>query len=94
MRGLRSTVALLVVLIGLGAYIYFATWKRPENADTGKKNEKVFTVQSDKIEEIKVALASGETTTVKKDGGAWKVTCLNTMPSRRARCCQVVIMRG
>jgi hypothetical protein len=74
MRGLRSTIVLLVVLVGLGAYIYFVTWKRPENADTGKKNEKVFGVQSDKIEEVKVALINGETTTVKKEGGAWKVT--------------------
>ena len=28
MRGLRSTIALLVVLVGLGAYIYFVTWKQ------------------------------------------------------------------
>ncbi len=74
MRGLRSTIALVVVLAGLGAYIYFVTWKRPEGADAGKKNEKVFAVASDKIDEIKIASASGDTTTVKKDGAAWKVT--------------------
>jgi hypothetical protein len=74
MRGVRSTIALLAVLIGLGAYIYFVTWKQPENAAAGKKNEKVFSVQSDKIDEVKVALMNGDTTTVKKDGGAWKMT--------------------
>jgi uncharacterized protein DUF4340 len=74
MRGLRSIIALVVVLAGLGAYIYFVTWKQPEGgADASKKNEKVFAVQSDKIEEIKVASAGGETTTVKKDGASWKV---------------------
>ena len=30
MRGLRSTIALIVVLAGLGGYIYFVTWKIPE----------------------------------------------------------------
>ena len=33
MRGLRSTLVLLVVLVGLGGYIYFVTWKQP--ADSG-----------------------------------------------------------
>lgn len=74
MRGLRSTIALTVVLAGLGAYIYFVTWKQPAaGADSGKKNEKVFTVTSDKIDEIKVSSASGETTTAKKESGTWKL---------------------
>ena len=74
MRGLWSTLASVVVLAGLGAYIYFVTWKTPE-ADTGKKQEKVFAgLQSDKIDEIKVSLAAGETTTLKKDAGTWQVT--------------------
>src|SRR5262245_47514019 len=73
MRGLKSTLALIVVLAGLGAYIYFVTWKQP--ADTGSKNEKVFAgVESDKIDEIKVNAASGETTTLKKESGAWQLT--------------------
>ena len=37
MRGLRSTIALVVVLIGLGAYIYFVTWKRPEGGTSAAK---------------------------------------------------------
>ena len=41
MRGLRSTLALVVVLIGLGGYIYFVTSKKSDT-DTGKKQEKVF----------------------------------------------------
>ena len=40
MRGLRSTIALIVVLGGLGAYIYFVTWKKP--AEPASKQEKVF----------------------------------------------------
>ena len=75
MRGLRSTIALIVVLAGLGAYIYFVTWKQPEGGDNNaKKNEKVFTVESDKIDEMKITSAGGDATTLKKEGGSWKVT--------------------
>ena len=74
MKGLRSTIALAVVLAGLGAYIYFVTWKTPEGGDTGKKNEKVFAgVQSDKIEELRISTSGGDATTVKKENSAWQV---------------------
>jgi len=74
MRGVKSTIALIVVLAGLGAYIYFVTWKTPPT-DAAKKQEKVFaSVESDKIEEIKVTSAAGDATTVKKDSGAWQMT--------------------
>lgn len=73
MRGLRSTIALLVVLIGLGAYIYFVTWKQPAQ-DAGSKQEKVFaSVQSDQIEELTVKAESGDVTTLRKTSGAWTV---------------------
>jgi hypothetical protein len=72
MRGLRSTIALLVVLIGLGAYIYFVTWKKP--AEPASKQEKVFAgIDSSKIEELKVASDKGDVTTLKKEGGSWQL---------------------
>lgn len=72
MRGLKSTIALFVVLVGLGAYIYFVTWRQP--AETAKQ-EKVFaSVQADKIDSVTVKAASGETTNVEKKGGAWRIT--------------------
>jgi hypothetical protein len=72
MRGLRSTIALIVVLGGLGAYIYFVTWKTP--AEPASKLEKVFSgVQSDKIEELKVTSDKGEVSTLKKENGSWQI---------------------
>src|SRR5262245_29938874 len=72
MRGLRSTIVLLVVLIGVGGYAYRLSRKSPETSDT--KQEKVFaSAQADKIEEIKVKSAAGETTTMKKLDGSWQV---------------------
>jgi len=74
MRGLRSTIASIVVLAGLGAYIYFVTWKTPEGGDTAKKTDKVFAgVQADKIEEIRITTSGGDATTVKKDNSTWQV---------------------
>ncbi len=72
MRGLKSTIALVVVLIGLGAYIYFVTWKKP--AETTNQ-EKVFaSLQSDAIDSITVKSAGGDTTTLQKTGGSWALT--------------------
>ena len=71
MRGLRSTLALLVVLLGLGTYIYFVTWKEPEST----RRERVFTaLEADEIDEMTITSQSGDTTTVKKDDGAWRMT--------------------
>ena len=72
MRGLPSTIALAVVLAGLGAYIYFVTWKTP--AEPLSKQEKVFAgVQTDKIDELKVTSDKGDVTTLKKDNGNWQL---------------------
>src|SRR3954470_13055945 len=77
MRGLKTTIALVVVLGGLFAYIYYVTWKQPEGGDaaaSGTKLEKVFPgLQSDKIEEIRVHAESGDSTVLKKDKDGWKI---------------------
>jgi len=71
MRGLWSTIALIVVLAGLGAYIYFVESKRPQSGLEDK--QKVFTVESDKIEEITIT-SDKETTAVRKSDGTWQLT--------------------
>ncbi|MEO8259305.1 MAG: DUF4340 domain-containing protein [Acidobacteriota bacterium] len=72
MKGLRSTLALVVVLGGLAAYIYFVTWKTP--AEPASKLEKVFSgLQADKIDEVKVTSDKGEVSTLKKDNGTWQL---------------------
>lgn len=71
MRGLRTFILLLVVLIGLGAYLYFVESKR-EPGDATRK-DKVFSVQADTIDEITVKSESGEQTTLKKSGNDWQI---------------------
>jgi hypothetical protein len=71
MRGLRSFLLLVVVGLGLAGYLYFVESKRdPADAD---KKDKVFTVESDKIDELVVKSESGERTTLKKTGAEWRV---------------------
>jgi hypothetical protein len=71
MRGGWSFLALLVAGLGLGGYVYFVESKR--DASTLEKKDKVFTVDSDKIEEITVKAESGEQTTVRKSGTEWQI---------------------
>jgi hypothetical protein len=73
MRGLRSFLVLLVVAIGLGAYIYFVERKRPSAEDAATKREKVFTVESSAIEELEIQSEKGERTKLTKTGGAWRI---------------------
>jgi uncharacterized protein DUF4340 len=72
MRGLRSFLGLLIVAAALGAYLYFVESKRTPG-DDGPKKEKVFNVESDKIEEITIKSESGEQTTLKKSGSDWQI---------------------
>jgi hypothetical protein len=73
MRGLKSTLALLAVLVGLGAYIYFAAWNQPESPASNL--EKVFPgLDQAKLETIRVQAQSGEVTDLEKDGTSWQIT--------------------
>jgi len=71
MRGLTTTVLLVLVLAGLGAYIYFVESERTPGR--GEDREKVFAIEADQIEEMTVT-AKGESTTLSKADGVWKVT--------------------
>jgi hypothetical protein len=71
MRGLTSTIILVIVLAGLGGYIYFVESERPAGGLETK--DKVFSVEADDLEEITVT-AENETTTLSKREGTWKIT--------------------
>jgi hypothetical protein len=71
MRGLRSFIVLLFVAIALGVWVY-RDYQRPA-ADDGPKRDKVFTVDSEKIEEISIKADSGEQTRLQKSGSGWQI---------------------
>jgi len=69
---LKSTIALLAVLIGLVAYIYFVDSKKPASGAPETK-AKAFTVDADQIEEIHMKPASGDASRVQKANGTWQL---------------------
>src|SRR5918999_4539558 len=71
MRGLRSFIVLLVIAIPLGWYAYRDS-QRPAGDDEPKK-DKVFTVDSEKIDEIAIKAESGEQTRLQKSGTEWQI---------------------
>ena len=72
MRGLKSTIGLVVVLIGLVAYIYFVDSKKPAS-DAPATKAKAFTVDADQIDEIRLKPAAGEASRVEKANGTWQL---------------------
>jgi hypothetical protein len=82
MRGGRSLLILVVVALGLGAYIFFVESKREPAGDTTVvKKAKVFTTESSKFEEVNVHAVTGETTTLKKKNGVWEIVEPQTLPT-------------
>src|SRR6185436_8222062 len=81
----RGFLILVVVALGLGAYIFFVESKRdPSSTAADAKKEKVFTIDSSKFDEIDVKAASGETTTLKKVNGLWEIVKPEPLPTDSA----------
>jgi hypothetical protein len=75
MRGLTSTIVLIVVLAGLGGYIYFVESKKPAastGSDGGPAKEKVYALDVDKIDEVKLTY-NGESSLLRKSDAGWKM---------------------
>jgi hypothetical protein len=70
---MRSTIALLAVLLGLGAYIYFVTWKQDGNTAAADEKKVFQSIASDDIQELTIKAENGERTTVRKEGQDWRV---------------------
>ncbi|MDO8835337.1 MAG: DUF4340 domain-containing protein [Vicinamibacterales bacterium] len=80
MRGFRSTFILLIVLAGLLGYIYY--YLKPLSPQgTAEQKAKVFSVAADSIEEIQVKASAGDTTTIRRENGSWKVTSPMQVPA-------------
>ena len=73
MKGLRSFAGMLVILIALGAYLYFVESKRPAGGAADKK-DKAFSVEASAIDDITIKSESGERTTLHKNGTDWQIT--------------------
>ena len=72
MRGLKSTLVLLVVLIGLAGYIYFVDSKKPVG-DVETKEKAFAGIKADDVEEIEIKSAMGERSRLRRTDGQWKI---------------------
>lgn len=72
MRGLRSTLVLLVLAIGLGAYVYFVERHRPP-ASEAEPDEKLFTFEADDVATLEVRSEEGTVTEMERTGDAWRI---------------------
>jgi hypothetical protein len=70
-RGLTTTILLVVVLAGLGGYIYFVEMKKPATGANTKP--KAFDVNVDQIEELQIKVPGGDTTKAQRTGTDWKL---------------------
>jgi hypothetical protein len=68
----RSFLILVVLALGLGAYIYFVESRR-DTSDPALNKDKLFAVEADAVEELRVRAADGSTTALKKEGGTWRI---------------------
>jgi hypothetical protein len=70
MRGLTSTIVLLVVLVGLVGYIYYDS--RNEAPDPNAK-AKAFELTAENIEELEFKTPDGQTSRVQRVGDNWQL---------------------
>ena len=72
MRGIRSTLVLLIIALGLGAYIYFVESERSP-AGTPGPLEAVFDFASDDIVSLSVTTGNGDHTVINKNDNRWQL---------------------
>jgi Domain of unknown function (DUF4340) len=72
MKGLRTLGVLVALLGGLGAYLYFVDSEKP--LGEAEEKPKVFTVDADQIEELKVSTIAGGVAELKKSADGWSLT--------------------
>ena len=72
MRRLRSTLVLLVVAGGLGAYVFFVERHRAPASET-EPNEQLFTFDADDIAELHLTGTSATVTELHRTDGTWRV---------------------
>lgn len=84
-----STLALLVVALGLGGYLYFIESERPIADPDAKKA--VFSYDAAKINQVEIKSSGGDVTALRKDAnGTWTIVKPTSAPADRNTISDVV----
>ncbi|HVB37622.1 MAG TPA: DUF4340 domain-containing protein, partial [Vicinamibacterales bacterium] len=86
MRRLWSTLTLVAILLGLAAYIYFVQSKQPPK----NQKEKVFSVEAAAIDQITVKGSAGQTATLRKIDGKWRIVQPQDAPADESQVSGIV----
>jgi len=76
-----KTGVLVLVLAGIGSYIWFVERKREPKPEGEREKVTVLAVEKAKAKEITLAAAGGETLRLVKEGQAWKVVAPFAAPA-------------
>jgi hypothetical protein len=70
----RTTLLLLIVALGLGAYIYFVESERDPASERAEPRDRVFEgLDAERLEEIRVRSSAGESTTLRRENDRWRI---------------------
>jgi hypothetical protein len=72
MRGLRSTLLLLVITVSMGAYIYFVERHRAPSSDP-EPNEQLFDFEANDLSSLRVTSEDGSVTTLERTDEMWRI---------------------
>lgn len=72
MKGLRTLGILVVALAGLLGYLYYVDAEKP--LEETEEKPKVFAVEADQIEELKISTIAGGIAELKKSADGWQLT--------------------
>jgi Domain of unknown function (DUF4340) len=76
-----KTGAAILVLAGLGSYIYFVESKRAPKKEGEREKITILAVDKTKATEVRIAASGAEEIRVKKEGDGWKVVSPFTAPA-------------
>ncbi|MDE3154104.1 MAG: DUF4340 domain-containing protein [Acidobacteriota bacterium] len=86
MRRLWSTLTLVAVCLGLAAYVYFVQSKQPPKG----QQPKVFSVEAAAIDQLTVKGSAGQTATLRKVDGKWRLLQPEAAPADEAQVSGIV----
>lgn len=82
MKGLRTLGILVLLLAGVSAYLYFVDAEKP--VGEAEEKPKVFAVEADQIEGLKVSTVAGGEAELRKSGDDWQLTAPKPAPADQA----------
>ena len=70
----KTTIALIVILAGLGGYLFYTRSTTPSATPSPTEAHKLIDIKSEQVTKLSIAPANGNPTTFEKHGSDWQIT--------------------